>query len=593
VTALSRTADYFLEQALGQGNLGQHELAVTSLRQAIVLDKASVRAWRAMSEQLFAIGDNAGSEAASTQASILAVTDSSFRSVIARLQDPHLNDLEEVLLDVLEASPDDADALNLLAEIALCDQRAVDSEVLLKRCLEIAPALAHARYNYALVLLARGKIEEAIAELTHLMLREARNSLYRKYMGEALLAAGRYQEALILHEEMVRDFPEQPLAYLGVCLALHALGRREDCIANYHEILRRFPSFAAAYWSLASLRTADFTVEEMAEMKRQLRRSGLSEDDRVFLYFSEGRALERNGRYGESFESYAAGNTIKRSMMPYDPEILTRYVARSKALFTREFFVERAGGGCISDGPIFIVGLPRSGSSLVEQILSRHSAIAALGELPGILTLVQGLRADSASANYLEVLSSLGSSQLTALGEQYIQQAHKPRERHHATDKSPRNFLDIGMIHLILPRAKIIDIRRHPIGCCFSNFTQLYVQGQAFTYSLTDLGRYYKDYVALMEHYDSVLPGKIHHLRYESLVDDFETEVQRLLEYLALPFENDCLQFHDSTRHIRTPSGDQVRKRIHADAVEHWRFFEPWLDPLKEALGACWTSRSV
>ncbi|MEI9932550.1 MAG: sulfotransferase [Rhizomicrobium sp.] len=571
--------------------LGEHDRAVTALRDAIDLDRLEPRAWRALSEELFAVGENAQSETASIQAAVLSIANPKFREALAQSQPRTPEGLEDAVLEFLEGFPEDAAALNLLAEISLASRRAFDAEALLERSLEIAPESASARYNYAFSLLQCGKSAEAIAELDVLVAQEPQSPLSRKLMAEALLVDGRNEDALHWHEDLVRDCPKQPLGYVGRGLALQALGRLDECIESIKETLRKFPRFAAAYWNLAGFRTAHFNAEEISAMEDRLKETDLSEEDRTFLLFALGRAYEQQKRFRESFDSYAAANALKHSSVGYNPQVLTQLVVKSKSIFTARFFQERAASGCRNDAPIFIVGLPRSGSSLVEQILSRHSSVEALGELPKIAAIARKAAVDR-GARYPDVLEALGPEELRLLGEDYVSFADGRRKlsRTRITDKAPRNFCDIGLIHSILPRAKIIDVRRHPIGCCFSNFTQLYVQGQAFTYSLADLGRYYRNYVELMAHFDTVLPGKIYRLSYEQLIGNFEPELRRLLDYLELSFEEGCLRFYESERHIRTPSANQVRAPIYADAAEHWRSFEPWLDELKEALGPALSS---
>jgi tetratricopeptide (TPR) repeat protein len=571
---------------LAYAAVAMHSQSVAALRRALELDPAMAQAWRVLSEELYALGDNVGSEAAAQRASIAAIHDPRFKAALARAGESPRPDLEDAALSYLEEAPDDADALNLLAELAL-PERAIDAAALLERCLEIAPAHETGRRNFALSLLMTGETARAVAICESLLERRPSNPIWRKLLGEALLADGQAEKSLEVHDTLARDCPDQPFAHLGKALSLQALRRRRECEETFRQMIRRFQGFAPAYWGLASLRTVRFAPDEAAAMEAQLRRPDLAEDDRVMLLFARGRSLEQAGSFAPSFECYARANALKRASIDYDPQALAKHVERCRFLFAREFFEARAGLGCPADAPIFIVGLPRSGSSLIEQILSRHSAVEALGELRELASLARELRIERQVGGYLEALPSLGAREIAELGRRYAERVGARRKlgRPRVIDKAPRNFCETGLIRLILPRAKIIDARRGALACCFSNFTQLYAQGQFFSYSLSDLGRYYRDYADLMRHFDEVQPGAVHRVSYERLVENFEDEVRRLLDYLELPFEEDCLRFHEGARQVRTPSAEQVHSPIYADAVDHWKAYEPWLGPLKEALG--------
>jgi hypothetical protein len=325
-------------------------------------------------------------------------------------------------------------------------------------------------------------------------------------------------------------------------------------------------------------------------MRAQLAREDLDEEDRYHLYFALAKSLEDGGRYAESFEHYAQGNALRKKRIGYDPDEMQTHVARSKALFTQGFFAERAGMGSQAHDPIFILGLPRSGSTLIEQILSSHSAVEGTMELPDIMSLalrLGGKKKRSDVSLYPEVLREFTGKELGQLGEEYLARTRIQRRlaRPFFTDKMPNNFAHVGLIHLILPNAKIIDARRHPLACCFSNFKQHFARGQGFTYDLEGMGRYYRAYVDLMAHFDGVLPGRAHRVIYERLVETPEAEIRRLLAYCGLSFEEACLNFHETDRIVRTASSEQVRLPIYREAVDHWRHYERWLSPLKDALG--------
>ena len=308
------------------------------------------------------------------------------------------------------------------------------------------------------------------------------------------------------------------------------------------------------------------------------------------IVFALGKALEDAGEWAGSFEHYQAGNALRRERLSYDADETTAHVARSKALFTPAFFAGRSGAGSPAPDPIFVIGLPRSGSTLVEQILSSHSKVEGTMELPDIASIARrlgGERREGEEPAYPGVLADLTPEQLKALGEEYLERTRIQRKtgRPLFIDKMPNNFAHIGLIHLILPNAKIVDVRRHPLACCFSGFKQHFARGQGFTYDLTDIGRYYADYAALMAHVDAVLPGRAHRVIYEQLVEDPETEIRRLLAYCGLEFEPACLSFHETARPVRTASSEQVRQPLYRDGLDQWRHYEPWLGPLKAALG--------
>jgi tetratricopeptide (TPR) repeat protein len=372
--------------------------------------------------------------------------------------------------------------------------------------------------------------------------------------------------------------------------ALKTKGREADSIAAYEKSIELLPSLGEAYWSLANLKTVRFTAAQIESMRRQLARTDLADEDRFHLHFALGKALEDTGAYETSFGHYAEGNRIRRAGIRYSADDITAQTQRSKSLLTADFFARRRDYGHPSTAPIFVVGLPRAGSTLIEQILSSHSQVEGTMELPDIPALARSLtRAarQEGSARYPEPLASLDAQQCRSLGEQYL--AGTSIQRKSAApffiDKLPNNFLHIGLIQLALPHAKIIDARRHPLGCCFSGFKQHFARGQNFTYGLEDIGRYYHDYVEVMSHFDKALPGRIHRVFYEAMIEDTEAEVRRLLDYCGLPFEAGCLRFYENERAVRTASSQQVRQPIFRAGLEQWRHYEPWLQPLKTALG--------
>jgi tetratricopeptide (TPR) repeat protein len=424
-----------------------------------------------------------------------------------------------------------------------------------------------------------------------LLAAEPHSPTYLNLRANALTSIGEYDRAIADFATVLAKYPRNAKIWLAYGHTLRTAGRRDESIAAYRRSLELAPSLGEAYWSLANLKTFRFGEDDIAAMRTQLLRDDLGFEDRVHFNFALGKAFEDLKDYAPSFEQYSAGNAVRRANLRYDPDDTRRFVERSKAVFTREFFDARAGQGCPDDAPIFVIGMPRSGSTLVEQILSSHSRVEGTMELQDMAQLARSMVDDPANQPrqlFPEVVQAAGAATLLRLGERYIAQTriHRKAGTPYFIDKMPNNWMHAGLIHLILPNAKIIDTRRYPMSGCFSNFKQLYARGHQFSYSLEDIARYYLDYVDLMAHFDAVLPGRIHRVVYERMVDDTEDEVRRLLEYCGLPFEDACLKFYETERAVRTPSSEQVRQPIFREGVEQWKNYEPWLGPLATALGA-------
>jgi tetratricopeptide (TPR) repeat protein len=371
---------------------------------------------------------------------------------------------------------------------------------------------------------------------------------------------------------------------------LKTVGQTDASIEAYRKSIALTPALGEAWWSLANLKTVRFTADDRDTIRQALA-GEIGDEDRFHLQFALGKAEEDAGDYDASFAHYAEGNRLRRGVVDYDPEEMTAHVARSKAVFTPAWFGRIAGTGCPAPDPIFIVGMPRAGSTLIEQILSSHSLVEGTMELPDMPAIARRLgerKLRSEETRYPEAVLDLSVEERAALGAEYIERTRVQRktDRPFFIDKMPNNFALVGLIRAILPNGSIIDARRHPLGCCFSNFKQHFARGQTFTYDLAELGRYYRDYVALMAHFDEAVPGAVHRVFYERMVQDTEAEVRRLLEYLGLGFESACLRFYESGRAVRTASSEQVRRPIFREGVEQWRHFERHLDPLKAALGS-------
>ena len=441
-------------------------------------------------------------------------------------------------------------------------------------------------HGRAISLWENRQFAQAIAEIELLLRREPRNPQFWDLKASILADAGNLDGAIVLYRDLLQNVPQLPFTWVRYANALRIAGQTEKSIAAYRKAISLKPGLGEAYCSLANLKTFRFAPAEIGSMQAQLRLSTLTRESRVAFHFALGKAFGDEGDYVQSFQQYSAGNAMWRAGLNYDPAIASEMVAQSRALFTQPFFAERAGAGFESAAPIFIVGMPRAGSTLIEQILASHSAVEGVGELPDIMAMAVRLD-DAGGARYPAALAGLSSADLHELGAEYLEcaKAQTKLGRPHFIDKMPNNFAHIGFIHLILPNAKIIDARRGAMACCFSNFTHHFARGQHYTYDLGELGRFYADYAALMAHYDTVLPGRVHRVSYESLVENPEAEIGGLLEYVGLVFEPDCLRFFESSRPVRTASSEQVRQPLFRESLEHWRHYEPWLSPLKQSLG--------
>ena len=503
--------------------------------------------------------------------------------------DGEIAQAEQVLRQFLLAHGDHVEAMRLLAKIGLDLDVADDAEILLANVLRITPAHDVARHEYALVLLKRHKHVQAREQIDTLLAGDPRSRVYRTTQAAIETGFGEHARALELYRELSAEFPDDPDLRLSIAHALKTLGRSAEAIAAYRTAAGSRPHFGEAYWSLANLKTYRFTDAEIARMRADEALTGMPIADRYQLCFALGKALEDRGAYGESFGFYERGNALKKSTSRYRPEPLERNARLQAEVCTREFFAARAGYGCTNPGPIFIVGLPRSGSTLLEQILASHSQVEGTMELADIPRLVNELqgreRILDAEPRYPGILARLTSEDCRRLGERYLADTRIYRTgRPYFVDKMPNNFRHLGLIHLMLPNARIIDARREALACCFGNYRQLFAYGQEFSYDFEHIARYYGMYVELMDHWDRVLPGRILRVQHEDLVDDLEGGVRRLLDFCGLPFEAACLDFHKTERRVHTASSEQVRKPINREGIEQVRHFEPWLKPLQAAL---------
>jgi tetratricopeptide (TPR) repeat protein len=494
---------------------------------------------------------------------------------------------EDIFRSILQADPSHAAALVGLAALSLEADRPQDAERLLRHALRQSEHLPLAWRGLGPALQAQGRLKEAEAAARYLVKIEPQNPQSWVVSASVATRLMRQEDALEAYERAARLKPEEVGLRMSVGHVQKTLGRRAESEASYKAALTMDPGRGEAYWSLADLKNYAFSDAEVSAMQQLLAREPRERAQDAQLHFALGKAFEQRRQYAEAFAHYAQGNAVRRLDSPFDIEHFERRTARIRAFFSPAFFAERHGSGDPSPAPIFIVGLPRSGSTLIEQILASHSRVEGTMELPNILNITHQFDDMAESRDgYPETVAKVLSAQLTALGSRYLEETAPLRSgREHFTDKLPNNFSHVGLIHAILPRATLIDARRHPMDACFSTFKQHFAEGQTFSYSLTDLGRYYRCYVSLMEHWDAVLPGKVLRLQYETLVREPETQIRRLLEHCGLDFEPACLNFHETRRAVRTASAEQVRQPLYTSGVGYWRHFEKELEPLRQALG--------
>ena len=578
------------EAGLTLSRLGRGDAAIGALRKTVELRPDHPDAWRILADHLLATGDTTGSDTAYARHVQCSSKSPVLQQAAAAMLANDIAVAERLLKNHLRDTPTDVPAIRMLAEVAMRYGRLDDAGHLLERCLELAPSFAAARYNYAVLLHRRNDAEGALREIEQLLAVDPRSPSYRNLQAVLLSRVGEYERSSRTYAQLLKEYPTHSKVWLSYGHVLKTEGRNAECVAAYRRSIACEPALGEAYWSLANLKTFQFTDADLAAMHAQLALPDVAVEHRLQFHFALGKAYEDRGDTARSFEHYAKGNELHRQGNRYDADMNTARARRLQGVFTREFFAQRTGAGCTAPDPIFIVGMPRAGSTLLEQILASHPQVEGTTELPEIISMAKDLRAESGHpdiASYTDALATKSPAELRALGEQYLERTriYRKTDRPFFIDKMPNNFLHVGLIHLILPNARIIDARRHPLGCCFSNFKQYYARGQNFSYGLVDMGRFYRDYVELMAHFDAVLPGRVLRVIYERVVEDTEAEVRRLLDYCGLPFDPACLRFFENQRPVRTASAEQVRRPIYREGVDQWRQYDNWLGPLKEALG--------
>ena len=577
--------------------------AIAALLRAVNLNPALPLGWRMLEGVYRITGDEPSAATAAAHLATLAALPGEVVAATSLYFDGDLGQAEAMIRAFLLAQGDHPEAMRLLAKIGMAREVYDDAELLLCAVLEMVPGHRAARLEYAQTLASRQKHAAAQAALAPLLADDGDNPDYRLLASTIAVGLGRQEEAIALYRAMLTDLPEEAApegdadlakarADLQLWLghALKTIGELEEAIAAYRAAREIRPDFGDAWWSLANLKTYRFSDAEIATMRAAEQDAATATVDRVHLAFALGKALEDRADYAASWEHYARGNATQRAASRYRPEIFETNTAEQKRVCTPAFFAGRAGWGCEARDPIFILGLPRAGSTLIEQILASHPAVEGTQELPDIQRYaleMHGRDPDYDNPRYPAALADLTPEQTRALGERFLAdtRVHRAEGRPLFIDKMPNNFRHIGLIQLILPNATIIDARREPMACCFSNLKQLFATGQEFTYSAQDIARYYRTYLDLMRHWDAALPGKVLRVLNEEVIEDLEREVRRILAHCRLDFDPACLAFHETRRAVRTPSSEQVRRPVNRDGVDQWRPFEPWLEPLRAALG--------
>ena len=563
--------------------------AIEAFLRAVNINPALPASWSMLAGLYRLSGDSANALTASQHVATLEGLPPEIVLATSLFSDGELPAAENITRKYLLTHGNHIEAMRLLARIGLARDVLDDAELLLEAVMTLAPDYRIARFDYALVLLERHKYREARTQLEQLLREDPDNPNYGTLYATACVGLGEHDKAITLYRRLLPQAPQPEELHLLLAHAHKALGQTDESIQAYRAAAAARPRFGDAYWSLANLKTYRFLDAEIAQMRADEAAPETSPIDRYHLCFALGKGYEDRALYAESWRYYERGNAYKRAESRYRPSIFETNTSKQIEICTREFFMARAGWGATAPDPILIVGLPRSGSTLVEQILASHSAVEGTQELSDVQRIVldlQGRDRDLDNPRYPGVMQQMKQDDFLRLGEKYLRDTRAYRtDRPRFIDKMPNNFRHLGLIHLMLPNAKIIDARREPMGCCFSNLKQLFANGQEFSYSIEDIARYYRTYLELMRHWDAVLPGRVLRVRHEDVVEDLEGQVRRMLDYCGLEFERACVDSHKTERSVRTPSSEQVRQPIFRDGLDQWRKYEPWLGGLKVALG--------
>ena len=581
-----------LDQGVAHGRrllAAQPALAEVQARAIVAADPQYAAGLRLLGAALRAQSRHEQALAAEAQAIAAARFDPELIRAGAALVANDLPTAEPILRQRLKADPFDVPAIRMMAELAARVGRVADAEHLLRRALELAPGFDAARANLATLLYRQHRASEALGLLDQLASDGDVAGAHQNLRAAALGRVGSYREAIEIYRDVLTRHPDQPKLWMSLAHLFKTVGDQAQAIDAYRRAIALAPSLGEAYWSLANLKTVAFSAEDLAAMEASLDDEALDPEDALHLHFALGKGHEDRAADAAAWRHYAAGNAQRSAELGHDPGRVTSLVDRSIALFDAPFFAARAGQGHPAPDPIFILGMPRAGSTLVEQILASHPLVEGTMELPDLTSIVRTL--GEGNSTYLDVFADLQPDRLAELGRDYVERTriHRQTDKPYFIDKMPNNWAYAGLIRLILPNAKIVDARRHPLACGFSNFKQHFARGQAFSYDLGHFGQYYADYVRLMAHLDRIQPSAVHRIIHERLVDDPETEVRGLLVALGLDFDPACLRFHENKRAVRSASSEQVRRPINREGLDQCKRFEAHLDPLKAALGPALT----
>ena len=583
------------EEGHARRDMGRPEQALRAYARACRFNPALVAGWRGQFDILTRLGRRGEAAQAKAQLDYLARLPPPLVIVLDLVSQGKLLKAEDLCRKFLRKVPHNVEAMRLLADIGVRFGVLADAEFLLESAHEFEPENVRVHMDYIQVLRKRQKFARALEQAGRLLETSPDHPQFQSIYAIECMQTGDYDTALDLFDKVLERIPGDPVTLTSKGHAYKTSGKYDKAVASYRSALASQPPHGEAWYSLSNLKVYSFSDSELEAMNAQVRNDDLPHADRVHLSFALGKAYEDRNDFETSFAHYARGNRLKKALSTYDADKMTDELRAQRRVCTAEMLSRGATAGHPANDPIFVVGLPRAGSTLLEQILSSHSKVDGTLELPNVPSLSQQLRRRGRGGDepdYPEILTALSDEELRGFGQRFIDDTRIHRQgAPFFIDKMPNNFRHIGLIHLILPNAKIVDARRHPMACGFSGYKQLFAEGQEFTYDLADLGQYYRDYVELMDYWDEALPGKVLRVQYEEVVDDLETQVRRLLDHCGLEFEPGCLSFHSTERSVRTPSSEQVRRPIYQSGLDYWRNYESWLDPLRDALGEDVTKR--
>ena len=581
---------------LGQVASDQNDAprAIAALQALTQLQPAVAGGWFLLARQLRKAGRAQEAWRADLSGVHASSRDTGLLKAAVAVNDGDLDGADAMLAERLARESDDPPAWRLRGEVAWRKGEMTPAIARVERAVALAPGFDLARDFLIRLLLQTNRLPEALEHAELLQGSPIPASGHKLILASVLVRLGHHERAAGLYRELLAGDPDQPQVWQNLGHVLKTLGRQAEAVEAYRAAVTRQPTMGEAWWSLANLKTVKLGADDVATMAQAL--ASLSDvveerkEDVFHLHFSLGKAFEDAKDAKSSFVHYEKGNALRRTMILHDADAFAADAEAAKQTFTAAFIASMGEGGCPAPDPIFVVGLPRSGSTLVEQILSSHPMIEGTMELPEMMMIGARLQSrvdEGEFADFATMIASLTPADRQRLGEEYIERTriHRQTNRPLFIDKMPNNWQHVGLIRLILPNARIVDARRHPLSCCFSGWKQHFARGQTFTYDLTDIGRYYRDYVGLMAAWDTQAPGHVHRVIYERMVADTESEVRRLLGYIGVPFDPACLEFYKTERAVRTASSEQVRQPIFKDGLEAWKPYEPWLEPLKAALG--------